>query len=140
MNCENVIKPIDITVTSGVSVVITIPPQYLKDGKCFNLLFCLSKPDLVKFRDLITGTEVVSIQNGVAGTTYVLEDKNADIFYADLLRIGFCYRLKWGNNGPAVQTGQVGLIAHFLNLNTPCCARRFNPANTAIPPTVETEG
>lgn len=134
-NChKNTIEPISLTVISGTSVIITIPEQFLKDGKCFNLLFCLSRPDLVKFKDLITGTEVVTIQNGVGGTSYVLEDKNADIFYADLLCLGFCYRLKFGNNGPAVQAGTVGLIAHFLNLNTPCCARKFNPANTTIPP------
>lgn len=134
----NIIKPIALTVTSGVSVVITIPEQFLKDGRFFNLEFCLSKPDLVKFRDLITGVEVVTIQNGIAGTAYVLEDNVADIFYSDLLRIGWCYRIRWGNNGPATTDGTTGLVGHFLNLNTPCCARKFNPANTVIP-TVETE-
>lgn len=139
-NCnKNTIEPISLTVTSGTSAVITIPEQFLKDGKCFNLLFWLSRPDLVKFKDLITGTEVVTVQNGVGGISYVLEDNNADIFYADLLRIGWCYRLKFGTNGPAVQAGTVGLIAHFLNLNTPCCARRYNPANTTIPPIEVTE-
>lgn len=133
-NFKNTLEPIDITVTSGTSVVITIPPVFLKDGCHLNLLFCLTKPDLVKFRDLIVGTEVVTIQNGVAGDSFVLEDKKADIFYADSLVIGYCYRLVWGNNGPSIQTGQVGGIGHFLNLNTPCCARKFNPANTVIPP------
>lgn len=140
-NCCKTLRPIDITVVSGVSVIITIPEVFLKDGKCFNLLFCLSEAELVKFKDLITGIEVVSIQNGVGGITYVLEDNAADIFYADLLRIGWCYRLRFGNNGPAVQTGTVGLIAHFIALNPPCCARKYNPANTAIPPVVaEAEG
>lgn len=138
-SCRKTLRPIDITVVSGTSVVITIPEVFLKDGKCFDLLFCLSEAELVKFRDLITGTEVVTIQNGVGGISYVLEDNSADIFYADLLRIGWCYRLRFGNNGPAVQTGTVGLIAHFLNLNTPCCARKYNPANTAIPPVEVTE-
>lgn len=140
-NCCKTLKPIDITVVSGVSIIITIPEVFLKDGKCFNLLFCLTDAELVKFKDLITGIEVVSIQNGVGGITYVLEDNVADIFYADLLKIGWCYRIRFGNNGPAVQTGTVGLIGHFLNLNTPCCARKYNPANTVIPPIeVETEG
>lgn len=130
------LKPIDITVVPGTSVVITVPEQFLKDGKCFDLLFCLSEADRVKFRDLITGTEVVTIQNGVGGISYVLEDKNADTFYADLLQLGFCYVLRFGNNGPSIQTGQVSGIAHFINLNTPCCARRYNPANTVIPPIV----
>lgn len=132
-NC-NTIKPIALTVVSGVSVVITIPEQFLKDGKFFNLLFCLSEADKVKFKDLITGIEVVTIQNGVGGTSYVLEDNVADIFYADLLKLGWCYRIRWGNNGPATTDGTVGGIGHFLNLNTPCCARKFNPANTIIPP------
>lgn len=138
--CTKTIKPIDITVTSGTSVVITIPEQFLKDGKFFNLLFCLSDADLVEFRDLITGTEVVTIQNGVGGTAYVLEDNTADIFYADLLRLGWRYRIRWGNNGPATTDGTIGLVGHFLNFNTPCCARKFNPANTVIPTADETEG
>lgn len=135
-NCEkkNYVEPIDITVVSGVSVTITIPPVFLKDGCFLNLLFCLTKPDLVTFRDLITGTEVVTIQNGVGGTAYVLEDKKADIFYSDSLQLGYCYRLVWGNNGPSTTPGTAGGVAHFLNLNTPCCARKYNPANTVIPP------
>lgn len=138
-NCDrkNTVEPIDITITSGTSVVITIPPVFLKDGCHLNLLFCLTRPDFVKFKDLITGTEVVTIKNGVAGDEYVLEDKKADIFYADSLCIGYCYRLVWGNNGPANTQGTTGLVGHFLNLNTPCCARKFNPANTTIPPAME---
>lgn len=132
--CTIKLRPIDITVTSGTSVVITVPEVFLKDGKHFDLLFCLSEAEKVKFFDLITGTEVVTIRNGVDGNDYVLEDKNADIFYADLLRLGFCYRLRYGNNGPASTLGTTGLVAHFINLNTPCCARRYNPANTIIPP------
>lgn len=135
-NCKT-LKPIDLIVTSGTSVVIVVPEVFLKDGRFFNLLFCLSDANKVKFRDLITGTEVVTIQNGVAGTAYVLEDNTADIFYADLLRLGWCYRIRWGNNGPAVTAGTTGLVGHFLNLNTPCCARKYNPANTVIP-TIET--
>lgn len=135
----NTLRPIDITVTSGVSVVITIPEVFLKDGKFFNLLFCLSEAEKVKFRDLITGVEVVTIKNGVSGNAYVLEDNTADIFYADLLRLGWCYRIRWGNNGPANTTGTTGLVGHFLNLNTPCCARKYNPANTSIPPVAEEE-
>lgn len=135
---DRCLKPIDIAVVSGVSVTITVPEVFLRDGKCFDLLFCLHEPDRVKFCDLIEGNEVVTIQNGVGGISYVLEDKNGDTFYADLLRLGFCYVLRFGNNGPSIQTGQVSGIAHFINLNTPCCARRFNPANTTIPPIVET--
>lgn len=134
--CEKkIVKPIDISVTVGESVVVTIPQQYLKNGCFLNLLFCLSKPDLVEFQNLITGTEVVIIKNGPTGEGYVLEDNTANIFYADLLKIGYCYRLKFGNNGPANNTGSTGAVAHFINLNTPCCARRYNPANTIIPVT-----
>lgn len=132
------LRPIDIIVSSGVSVVIVIPEVFLKDGKFFNLLFCLTEAERVKFRDLITGIEVVTIQNGVGGNAYVLEDNTADIFYADLLQIGWCYRIRWGNNGPATTDGTTGLVGHFLNLNTPCCARKFNPANTVIPPVTAT--
>lgn len=132
-------KPIALTVVSGTSVTITIPEVFLKDGCFLNLEFCLAKPDLVKYKDLIIGNEVVLIQNGIGGTSYVVEDKKADIFYADSLILGYCYRLVWGNNGPATTDGATGLVAHFLNLNTPCCARKFNPANVVIP-TIETEG
>lgn len=137
-NCKK-LRPIDLTITSGTSVIITIPEVFLKDGKYFDLIFCLTEAERVKFRDLIVGNEVVTIQNGVGGTAYVLEDNKADIFYADLLRLGWCYRLRWGNNGAATTDGTTGLVGHFLNLNTPCCARKYNPANTAIP-TAETEG
>lgn len=135
-NCKK-FRPIDLTITSGVSVVITIPEVFLKDGKFFDLLFCLTEAQRVKYRDLIIGTEVVTIQNGVAGNAYVMEDNTADIFYADLLRLGWCYRIRWGNNGPAATDGTTGLVGHFLNLNTPCCARKYNPANTVIPTDTE---
>lgn len=131
------IRPIDLVITSGTSAVIVIPPQFLRNGKFFDLEFCLSEPDRVKFRDLIEGIEVVTIQNGVGGVSYVLENNVGNIFYADRLRLGFCYRLRWGNNGPSIQTGQVGDIAHFINLNTPCCARGYDPANNAIPPALD---
>lgn len=137
-NCKT-LRPIDLTITSGTSVVITIPEVFLKDGKFFDLLFCLTDAERVKFRDLIVGTEAVSIRNGVAGNAYVLEDSAGDIFYADLLRLGWCYRIRWGNNGPATTDGTAGLVGHFLNLNTQCCARKYNPANTATP-TAEAEG
>lgn len=139
-NCKK-LRPIDLTITSGTSVIITVPEIFLKDGKFFDMPFCLTEADEVKFRDLIIGTEVVSIKNGVTGTAYVLEDSTGDIFYADLLRLGWCYRIRWGNNGPADTAGTTGLVGHFLNLNTPCCARKYNPANTVIPPVgAETEG
>jgi hypothetical protein len=128
------IRPIALTIISGTSVTITIPPQFLKPGKHLDLDFCLSEPDIVQFRDLIEGNEAVTIMNGVGGIVYILENSLADIFYADRLHIGYCYRLRWSNNGPANQTGTTGLIGHFLNLNTPKCARGFNPANTMIPP------
>jgi len=133
MRNERTIKPIDITVVSGTSVVITVPSQFLTDGKPFNMLFCLSQPDMVKYRDLIVGTEVVTIKDGVSGNAYVVEDKRADIFYADLLEIGRIYRLVWGNNGAANTTGTTGHVGHFICLNSPCCARRYNPANNTIP-------
>lgn len=132
-NCKT-LRPIDLIITSGTSVVIVIPEVFLKDGKFFNLLFCLAEAEKVKFRDLIIGTEVVTIQNGVAGNQYVLEDNAADIFYADLLQLGWCYRIRFGNNGPANTEGTTGLVGHFFNCNTPCCARKYNPANTTIPP------
>lgn len=131
------IKPIDLTIVSGTSCAITIPPLFLKDGCMTTLEFCLTKPDLVKYRDLLTGTEVVTLTNGVGGTSYVLEDNAADVFYADKLLLGYCYRLRFGNNGPAIQTGQTAGIGHFINLNTPCCSRKYNPANTVIPPIPE---
>lgn len=128
------IKPIALTIVSGTSVTIVIPPQFLKNGKFFDLEFCLSEVDRVAFRDLIEGIEVVTIQNGVGGVSYVLENSSGNVFYADRLRLGFCYRLRWGNNGPSIQTGQVAAIPHFINLNTPCCSRPYDPANNTIPP------
>jgi hypothetical protein len=115
-------------------VVITIPPQFLRPGKHLDLDFVLSEPDRVAFRDLIEGTEIVTVMNGIGGSAYVLENCLADIFYADRLHLGFCYRLRWSNNGPANVSGTTGLVGHFINLNTPRCARGFNPANTVIPP------
>lgn len=131
-NC-NILRPIDLIVTSGTSVVIVVAEVFLKDGKHFDMPFCLSNANKVKYKDLITGVEVVTIQNGVGGTAYVVEDKKFDIFYSDSLVLGYCYRLVWGNNGPATTDGSTGLVGHFGNLNTPCCARKFNPANTVIP-------
>ena len=127
------IRPIALTVVSGVSATIVIPEQFLKDGKFFNLSFVLSEVDRMTFRDLIEGNEVVSIMNGVGGTSYVLENSVADIFYSDRLHIGYCYRIRWGNNGAASSDGTTGLVQHFLCLNTPCCSRPFNPANNAVP-------
>lgn len=126
------LKPIDITVVSGTSVTITIPEIFLRKGKIHTLVFCLTEAEFVKFKSVI-GTEVVLIQNGAGGISYVLEDNSGDIFYADKLLIGFEYRIKFGNNGPAVQTGSVGLISHFINLNTPCCSRAYDPGNTTVP-------
>lgn len=135
MNECNTLKPIDLIIISGTSVTIVVAEVFLKDGKFFNMPFCLSDANKVKFRDLIVGTEVVTVRNGVGGTEYVLEDSTADIFYADLLLLGWCYRVRWGNNGAANTTGTTGLVGHFLNLNTPCCARKYNPANTTLPVT-----
>lgn len=128
------IRPIEFDVVSGTSATITIPPQFLKNGKFFDLEFCLSKPDWVKFRDLIEGIEVVFIKNGCTGISYVLENSTGNIFYSDRLHLGFCYRIRWGNNGPASTAGTTGGVQHFINLNTPCCARGFDPENKVIPP------
>ena len=69
INVETITN-IALKVTSGASVIITIPAQYLKDGKFFDLEFVLSKPDRVAFRDLIEGNEIVTIINGVGGAEY----------------------------------------------------------------------
>lgn len=132
MKEEKILRPIDITVVPGVTLTITIPQIFLKKGKCHTLKFCLTEAEIVKLKSA-TRTEAVLIQNGVGGISYVLEDSSGDIFYADKLLLGFCYRIKFGNNGPAVQAGTVGLIAHFININTPCCSIGIDPANATIP-------
>ena len=129
------IRPIALTITSGTSVAITIPGQYLRDGKRFILEFVLSEPDRVSFRDLIEGNEIVTIVNGIGGTAYVLEDYKADVFYSDRLILGYCYKLIWGNNGAVSTTA--GALGHFINVNTPHCCRPYNPANDAIPPVTD---
>jgi len=129
------IRPIDITVVSGSSVVITIPEVFLRNGKHYSLLFELTPPELVKFHDLITGSEVVSIKNGVCGESCVLMCSTGNIFYADRLHLGRCYRLRYGNNAPANTEGTAGGVKHFINLNTPHCARGYDPANNVIPTT-----
>jgi len=129
------IHPIDITVTSGSSVVITIPEVFLRNGKHYSLLFELTPPELVKFHDLITGSEVVKIKNGVSGDAYVLMCSAGNIFYADRLHLGRCYRLRYGNNAPENTAGTSGGVKHFINLDTPRCARGYDPANNMIPTT-----
>jgi len=130
---DRLLRPIDITVTSGTSVVITIPEVFLRNGRHYSLLFDLTGPELVKFRDLIEGNEVVTIKNGVSGNACVLMCSSGNIFYADRLHLGRCYRLRYGNNGPANTGGTSGGVRHFIALNTPRCARGFDPANNVIP-------
>ena len=128
-NNAKTIKPIDITVDSGKSVIITIPPYRLTNGCHYNLFFCLTEIDISKYNHLIQGTEVVFIKNGVSGKKYILEDNKANTFYADLLKLNYCYRLRYGNNAPKNEEGVGEGFGHFLNLNTPVCARAYDPAN-----------
>lgn len=118
------VKPIDITVSSGSYVIITVPAMYLTKGCVNTLRFCLTKPDWVKYKTII-GNEIVYIQNGVNGENYQLEDKAGDVFYADKLLENYEYRIVFGNNG-------IGGVQHFLNLNTPKCARGYDPNNAAV--------
>lgn len=130
-------KPIDITVTSGTQVVITIPDVYLTNKRVYELDFCLTKPAVIKYSKIV-GNEVVYIQDGVGGTNYPLMDNAGNVFYACKLLLGRCYRLKFGNNGLPAN------VQHFINLNTPCENRAYDPANATVgtitPASVEDEG
>ena len=122
------VKPIKLVVNPSKDVIITVPKMCLKNGCHLNLCFILHCENLEEYRK-ITGIEVVKIQNGENGKIYILEDNKANIFYADLLLLNYKYRLRFGNNG-AVDINGKGGLGHFLNLNTPCCARPYDPANS----------
>ena len=122
------VKPIKLVVDCGKSVIVTVPKMCLKNGCHLNLCFILKCENLEEYRK-ITGIEIVKIQNGENGKVYILEDNKANVFYADLLLLRYDYRLRFGNNGATDKDGKGGL-GHFLNLNTPCCARPYDPANS----------
>lgn len=132
--CKNVLEPIDIIVTAGVSVVIIIPEITLFDKRCFSLEFCLTRPEIEKLR-LAQGIEVVLIRNGVNGTDFVVEDCAADVMLSNELIVGYCYRIRFGNNG-AISTTAGGL-SHYIVLNTPKCKRQIDLANGAVATTTE---
>lgn len=119
------LKPIGIKVAPGVQVTITIPKVFLKKGKTFCLDFCLTKAQIVEYSHII-GTELVYIQNDCGGTNYQLLDYAADVFFGDKLLLGKCYIIRFGNNGLPSS------VQHFINLNTPCCSRAYDPANSDI--------
>lgn len=128
-NCrDRCLRPIDITVAPGTQVTIAVPEVFLHKGRCYTLNFCLTRPEIVKYSTII-GTETVFIQNGVGGDLHQMLDNAADIFYGEKLLRGFCYRLRFGNNGLPSS------VTHFLNLNTPCCGRDYNPNNANDGPT-----
>lgn len=119
------LKPIGITVLPGVQVTITIPQVFLKKGKTFCMDFCLTEAQVQEYAHII-GTEVVYIQNGIGGENYQLLDYAADIFYGGKLLLGRCYVIRFGNNGLPSS------VKHFININTPCCSRAYDPANGDI--------
>lgn len=127
--CVEKLKPIGITVISGVQVNIVIPEIYLLKGKTIAVKFCLTKPETIEYSKIV-GTEVVYIQNGVGGELYQLLDCAADIFYGTKLVLDkcdpICYILRFGNNGLPSS------VKHFINLNTPCRSKAYDPANGDI--------
>lgn len=136
---ENILRPVDIIVTTGVSVIIVIPEITLYDKRCFTLFFKLTRPQIEKLR-LAKGTEKVRIQNGVSGSAFPLEDCAGDAFYANSLLPCYKYRIRFGNDGVVDTTGTSGL-SHYINLNTPCCKRQINLANGVVAETeTGTEG
>ena len=126
MSNERVIKPIEISVTSGAKVDIIVSPMDLDNGKCYNLLFCVPKAQEELF-DKIQGNEIVFVQIGTTGTSIQLTELNGNVFYAGKLQHARCYRLMYGNNGLPSKT------LHLVCLNTPCCSF-FNPGNVAALP------
>ena len=131
------IRPVALTVVPGTSVTIVIPQINLNNGKHIGLEFCLFEADKTNYNTLIEGIEPVLLQIGINGTSYVVENRKGNILYADKLLIGYCYRLIYGNNGAAATDGTTGLVEHFLCVNSPCCSKSYNPANTT-PPTPTT--
>jgi len=120
------VKPTKLIIKND-NVIIIIPYLNLKNGTHINLCFDLKCENLEEFNE-ITGIETVTIKVGECGKEYILEDNKANVFYADLLHLNYMYRLRFGNNGAKDPKGNGGL-GHFLNLNTPCCARAYDPAN-----------
>lgn len=127
--CMEKLKPIGITVISGVQVNIILPEIYLLKGKTVAFKFCLTKPEIVEYSKII-GTEVVYIQNGVGGEVYQLLDCAADVFYGTKLVLDCCdpivYIIRFGNNGLPSS------VKHWINLNTPCRSKAYDPANGDI--------
>lgn len=119
------VKPTNLAVNSN-SVIITIPNVTLKNGMHINLCFDIHDHEILETYRQITGIETVTIK--VGNTEHILEDNKANVFYADLLHLGYMYRLRYGNNGCVDNKGK-GDLSHFLNLNTPCCAKAYDPAN-----------
>lgn len=124
-NCRRILRPIDITVVPTVSVIIITPEIFIKNREMETLEFRLTRAERVKYSNIV-GNEIVYLQNGSGGTNYQLIDNAGNVFYADKLLLGFCYRLRFGNNG--LPTG----VPHWINLNTPCCSRAFDPSNAVI--------
>lgn len=123
----NVLRVLDIVIIPGTSVTIIIPEITLFDKRMFTLEFCLTRAQIEKLRTA-TGTEPVLIQNGVGGDIAPLEDCAGDVFYANELIPGYCYRIRYGNNGPVDLIGTGGL-AHYININSPKCKRQIDPGN-----------
>lgn len=117
-----ILKPIDLTVVPDTSVTIVIPQIGLENGKVFRLDFKLT-PLVEEKLDTATGTEAVSIQNGVGGTVYPLDTRLGNVFYADRLIPCEKYRIGYGNNGAP------GGVQHFQDLETKEKASAYNPGN-----------
>lgn len=128
-DCMEKLKPIGLTVTSGVQVNVVIPEIYVLKGKTIAVKFCLTKPEIVEYSKII-GNELVYIQNGPGGDVAQLLDCAADIFYGSKLLLNKCdpfvYILRFGNNGLPSS------IKHWININTPKCSRAYDPANGDI--------
>lgn len=128
MEINRKLMVIDATIISGTSITITLQPSHWVDSCEYCFKFCLTGETLENYRTQKQGKEIVLLKNGVSGTTVVLEDKAGDVFYSDLLHLGREYVIRYGNNG-AISNDKGGL-AHFINLNSPCCATKYNPANS----------
>ena len=125
------LKPIKLEVSPGTKVTIIVPDVHLHKGKEFDLVFFLTCPAAQTY-STITSTEAVYIQTG--GVDYQLLDKAADIFYGGLLHRDRCYRIRFGNNGLP------GKVKHFINLDSPRCARPYDPNNAIDGPTADPGG
>ena len=118
-----IINACDVTTHKKQTLTIYVPNHNFKNGQQYCLSFKLTPPMLANFAES-TGVEKVYISGGNASGSPCF-DKHGNIFYSDMLKNGFCYRVVFGNNGS-------DNTRHFTILSAPNCPRKYNPNGNTV--------